>query len=118
MSFSWGASNSASLSTSGVQGKSTPVTRSNISNNRTAGSTGDAASAEVMSGGVRVATGDVDGDGFADMISHPVSVMLSDATVSPTGDRQVTILQGVVVTAQCSPSGKTKGGWDLKENTK
>jgi hypothetical protein len=113
-SFSWGMSNSGSLSVSGVQGKSTPVTRSNISNNRTAGS---AAPPEVTSGGVRVATGDVNGDGVADMITSPVTVKGWDPSTKQ-GVMSKVVIHDIVIMSVSSPEGTVKGGWNLKENVK
>jgi len=107
-SFSWGASNTA-----GKQGKSTPVTRSNISNNRTA--TVDAKGPEVTCNGKTVATGDLDGDGIPD-------VLASSVIWSPKSNIHSTLLDvifhEITVTNSTTVEGKLKASWNLKENVK
>jgi hypothetical protein len=111
-SFSWGASNSA-----GKQGKSTPVTRSNISNNRTANKTFtvDATGPTVTCNGKTVATGDLDGDGIADELSSSIIWSPKSNLRSSSAD---VILHDIVVTNATTVEGKCKASWNLKENTK
>jgi len=112
-SFSWGASNTA-----GKQGKSTPVTRSNISNNRTANTrtaTVDAQGPIVTCNGKTVATGDLDGDGIPDVLS--ASVIWSPKSNLRSSSPDV-ILHDIVVTSSTTVEGKVKPSWNIKENTK
>jgi hypothetical protein len=112
-SFSWGTSNTA-----GKQGKSTQVTRSNISNNRAAGFTVDATGPVVTIDGVRVATADVNGDGVSDKISSPVSVSLGHLVLIGHDYSQV-VLKDIVVSSESSKlDGAVKASWNLKENVK
>lgn len=137
-SFSWGASNTAGKqgkstpvtrsnisnnrtgSTDGgdptpseKQGKSTPVTRSNISNNRTA--TVDAQGPVVTCNGKTVQTGDLDGDGVPDELSS--SVIWSPKSNIRSTSPEV-ILHEIVVTSSTTAEGKLKASWNLKENVK
>ena len=120
-SFSWGATNSSgSMSGSmsqgkeAVQGKSTPVTRSNISNNRSF--TVDAQGPTVD--GVAVATGDLNGDGIPDVIAKSVSSPVSSP--SPDGsESSKVVIHDITIMKACSPSGKMNpSGWDLATQKK
>jgi hypothetical protein len=111
-SFSWGASN-----TTGKQGKSTPVTRSNISNNRTANKTFtvDATGPVITCNGKTVPTGDLDGDGIPDEISSSIIWSPKSNLRSSSAD---VILHDIVVTTAATVEGKMKASWNLKENVK
>ncbi len=108
-SFSWGVSNSGSMSSASVSGRNTPVTRSNISNNRTA------SSSSVTSNGSRVACADLNGDGILDVITSPVSFSVSSASVS-SGSKVV--FHDLTVMSMCSPGGKLTATYDLKKGVK
>ncbi|MBS1903814.1 MAG: FG-GAP repeat protein [Bacteroidetes bacterium] len=116
-SFSWGATNSGSMSSgsmssgrasaSATTSKNSPVTRSNISNNRVS-----------CPSGVTVSTGDLDGDGIPDVITSPVTISISNADGSRGQVFSKVVLQDITVSSACSPSGACKGNWNLKENVK
>jgi hypothetical protein len=116
-SFSWGTSNSGSLSTSAVQGKSTQVTRSNISNNKSATWTVDSQPPDVTCDGVRVATGDVNGDGVPDMITSAVTVKGWDPE-KKEGISSKVVIHDITIMSVSSPEGACKASWDLKKNVK
>jgi hypothetical protein len=133
-SFSWGASNAlgkqgkstpvtrsnisnnrtGSVEPSGKQGTGSPVTRSNISNNRTA--TVDAKGPEVTCNGKVVATGDLDGDGVPDELSSSV-IWSPKSNIRSTSASDI-ILHEIVVTNSTTAEGKVKASWNLKENVK
>jgi hypothetical protein len=114
-SFSWGATNSGSVSSGSmssgrasgtVQTKTSQVTRSNISNNRVS-----------CPSGVTVATGDVDGDGTADMITSPVTITSPSLTKVGMTYQKI-VFENVMVSSVCSPGGACKASWNLKKNVK
>jgi len=116
-SFSWGTTNSGSVVSvvPGETGRNTPVTRSNISNNRSF--TVDATAPVVTLSGTRVATGDLNGDGVPDVISSPVSVTIDSHPTDPSQVSQI-VLKNILVMSVSSPSGACKASYDLKKNVK
>lgn len=62
-----------------------------------------------------VATDDVDGDGFADKITSPVTI---DTHPSDPSEVASVILKNIVVTSVSSPTGACKATWDIKKNEK
>jgi hypothetical protein len=111
-SFSWGASNAVVTT-----GTKITKSRSNIQNNKTAGFTVDASGPEVTSQGVRVATGDVDGDGIPDVIISPLRMKISNADGS-RGLASTAVLSGITIAPNASVGGELKTTYDLKKGTK
>ncbi|MEP7234645.1 MAG: hypothetical protein ABI778_05050 [Ignavibacteriota bacterium] len=124
-SFSWGATNTGSMLSS-EQAKSTQVTRSNISNNRTAGTveTGaaDATSQPVTKSSSNIQNNLTTGGGTGKVSVQDLHYTCTSSQVSKSGtDNFVIVLEDVVVSSVTSPSGKIgsmRATWDLAKGTK
>ncbi|HYM19786.1 MAG TPA: FG-GAP repeat protein [Candidatus Kapabacteria bacterium] len=115
MSFSWGATNAGARITNRPQGSNAQLS--------SASKTGAPASPTFTPDVVgqyqtRVATGDLNGDGIPDVIVSSVTATI-DTHSADASQVSTVILQNVLVTSACSPTGKvTSRGWDIKANTK
>ena len=129
-SFSWGTSNSGAISGESFQGKSTQVTRSNISNNRSAGSgdpgpadaTGNKLSVKSSSNIQNNLSAGGSGGGSGKVSVSDFHFTCDASQVSKSGSElSCTVLDNIVVTGSTSPSGKVGSmttTYDLKKGTK